>query len=167
MRKVRTFGTILGTLLIVTILLSDSAVADWTWVGDITYSIDCENPENALGEWDGNFATVGTNSPEPGPGDLMLDFGWGGISDFTYVWVIGTNLWGMEENYTINIFASDGETYCGPWNGNNDTYNHSFLTDDSGDDVWQYVQILGTTGQTDGTDTIYGPEIDAVGYEIP
>ncbi|UCE37054.1 MAG: hypothetical protein JSW00_16425, partial [Thermoplasmata archaeon] len=155
MRKVKTFGTILGTLLIATILLSGSVVATWKWAPEITYSIDCTNPEDALDAPDDTYATVGTNIPDPGTGDLMLDFGFTGIPDYTYVWVMGTDGWGLPENYTINIFLSDGETYCGPWFNNNDTYDHSFLTDDSGDDVWQYVQILGTTGQTDGTDTIY------------
>jgi hypothetical protein len=29
---------------------------------------------------------------------------------------------------------------------------------------WQYVIITGSSGSTDWTDPIYGPEIDAVGF---
>ncbi|UCE39244.1 MAG: hypothetical protein JSW00_08515 [Thermoplasmata archaeon] len=168
MRKVKTFGIMLGTLLIATILFSGSAVAAWYYAGSVYSAVDCENPEEALGAPDSSYATVGTNEPTPATGDLWLDMGFTGIPDNQLFTVFGTNGWGLKEEYTVEVYRDDFLASCGPWNNNWDTVDNNFTTGTSGSGhVWRYVKIDGEDGQTDATDTIYGPEIDAVGYEYP
>ncbi|UCE38183.1 MAG: hypothetical protein JSW00_02800 [Thermoplasmata archaeon] len=131
MRKVKTFGTILVTLLIATILSSGSAVAAWFYAGSVYSAGDCENPEEALGAPDSVYATVGTNEPDPALGDLWLDMGFSGIPDSQLFTVFGTNGWGKEEEYTVRVFLNDF-SYYDEWTDNKDTVDNNFTTGTSG-----------------------------------
>ncbi|UCE38643.1 MAG: hypothetical protein JSW00_05280 [Thermoplasmata archaeon] len=165
----RKYIAILGTLLIATILLSGSAIATWYYAGNVYIEGDCENSEYALGEPNFQYATVGTNDPDPAIGDLWLDFGFGGIPKGQLVWVYGWYGGGILEYYRVDVYANDGETSCSGGSYISDQINHSFYTGSYLPTglYWKFVRIQGETGSTGPSDTIYGPEIDAVGFEIP
>jgi hypothetical protein len=161
----RKYVTILGTLLIATILYSGSAVATWIYAGSVYSSTDCENPEDALGEPDGEWATIGTSDPIPACGNLILDFGASGIPNFETLWVIGQGT-GEDEDYQIFVYQEDFGKYWGP-RTRSDQGNEDFaLSDADPGHKWQYVLFYGVNGQTGPGDPIYGPEIDAVRFDL-
>ncbi|UCE74068.1 MAG: hypothetical protein JSV56_13780 [Methanomassiliicoccales archaeon] len=152
---------ILGTLLTVTILLSGSAVAIWYYAQDAS-GTDCTNELNARFAPDGNHATVGKNPSTLG--NLVLDLKtnpMGNSQDFTVFANSVVNetyhVEVMTDDLTINTSVGDG------W----DTENLTFTTPSAPGHNWQYIIIHGVTGLTNINDPIYGPEIDAVGWEAP
>jgi len=167
MRKVKRFGIILGILLIATILLCGSAVAPWTV--STSGSTNCTNPDNALGaSGTSGDATVGQNPSTLGV--LMLDLGSGNEMGadqlFTVYGYISIN--NINETYNITIYVDDDlRVSYGPYNGW-DSEELEFTTPLSPPDPeWRYIEITGRSGQTyfeNQYDTIYGPEIDAVGW---
>ncbi|UCE39252.1 MAG: hypothetical protein JSW00_08555 [Thermoplasmata archaeon] len=161
----RKYIAIFGTLLIATILLSGSAVAIGTYAGTVYAYTDCENPEEALDEPDTTYATVGTNIPDPATGDLWLDFGFVGIPDSTILRVYGTQGSGQDENYYIEVWRADWGDSCVGTGGHSDLVVNNFTTGTTPTSFWRFVNINGETGSTGPGDTIYGPEIDAVGYD--
>lgn len=159
---------ILGTVLIAAVLLiSGSAVATWIYATSVYSDADCENSENALDEPDGEWATVGTNNPDPTAGDLILDFGFVGIPDSTNVVVYGQDGAGIEEFYDVRFLKDDLTVDPRGWLGNSsDWTNNTFTTGIAGSGrFWEFIEIKGLTGSTGPSDLIYGPEIDAVGYD--
>jgi len=162
---------IIGILLIAAVLIiSGSAVAPWAvdWVE--AYTSNVTDPDNALDDA-GLYgdATIGQNSP-PLLGVLMLDLGSGnemGANQlFTvYGWSgLGVNIY---ETYNVTIYTDGLNDSYGPYNGwdSADLDFYTPLTPQAAE--WRYIEITGTYGEVQGGnqyDTIYGPEIDAVGY---
>jgi hypothetical protein len=84
---------------------------------------------------------------------------------FTVYGFYGNN--NIVENYTIKIYNSDMTTSAGPWSGDDDS-NQGFTTPSfPTGSTWRYYEITGTSGQVyfeNTDDTIYGPEINTVGW---
>lgn len=164
---------ILGTLLIAAVfIISSSALGQPThWVDhyEPTDTTNCSNPTWAEGSPDDDNATVGQNPSTLGV--LMLDLGtdpddWMPPSQlFTVCGYSGTGD-NINETYNITIYSNGMEDSYGPLNGW-DSAELDFTTPPTEDITWRYYQITGTSGLTSRSnedDTIYGPEIDAVGW---
>jgi hypothetical protein len=158
---------ILGTILIATILISGSAVAVENYIIYVHSSNNCTNPTNAIGSPDGSYASIGVSGSPPQLGWIILDFDLGTSmdpdQDFT---VYGTSGSGENESYLVSVWNQLMTIHTNVGTGY-DLTNHVFTTPSTGGQSWRYVQINGTSGSTGGDDgdTIYGPEIDAVGYD--
>jgi hypothetical protein len=154
--------TILGILIVSTILISSQAIAASYWIEDVYDSTDCTNPDNAEDEPDDTYATIGANPSKLG--NIVLDFGLHTAMDpdetFTVYGTRGTGLTETYDVYVLNPTMSKRE-YRG---SGEDTKYEDFTTPSTSGETWQYVEIDATSGGTIGNDTIYGPEIDAVGY---
>lgn len=156
--------TILGILLIITVLISGSSVATWRYVIWIDED-NTTNRDNIDGAEDGNFATLGVNTPTETLGWILLDLDRGyempPNQDFT-VFADSSE----SEQYSVYVSpSSTGGTYVG---SNYDTADHDFTTPSSGSGpTYRYIKLVGLTGYIIGGDPIYGPEIDAVGWDQP
>ncbi|UCE39364.1 MAG: hypothetical protein JSW00_09125 [Thermoplasmata archaeon] len=162
----RKYIAILGTLLIATILLSGSAVAQrWHYVDIVDSHTNCENEDDACGVPDNKYATVGTNFPSPTLGNLVLDLSeanlMGPNQDFTVYHQSNTN-----ETYYISVITDDKTVESTAWLGW-DTENLVFTTPSNEGLLWRYFNIEGETGEIEFgelEDIIYGPEINAIGW---
>jgi hypothetical protein len=162
----RKFIAILGTVLIAAvIIISGSAVAPW--VDHVEISTNCTNPDWAVGAPDLWHATVGQNPSTLG--ELLLDLDAGnemGASQLFTVYGFD-NIDNINETYTLTIFNNDFSASYGPYYGwdsaDLDFYTPAFPLSPE----WRFYGIIGTSGRIDFTnhvDTIYGPEINAVGW---
>jgi hypothetical protein len=160
----------LGTLFIVAIILiSGTAVATWVWAdhAEAFPNTYCSNPSNAAGAPDGNYASLGFEGPPPELGWILLD-------------LTSTNAMGPNQEFLVVAYTSINETYdvsvspdTNPANtqyvGSGwDTENLTFTTPSQPfDGQWRYILIQGTSGITAllGGDFVYGPDIDAVGWD--
>ncbi|UCE36281.1 MAG: hypothetical protein JSW00_12170 [Thermoplasmata archaeon] len=168
----RRFIAILGTLLIAAVfIISGSAVAGYVNEYIPEGSSAVTNPDEAEGPEDYTYATVGINSP-PTLGVLLLDLGdeenWmDAEQDFTvYGWEYGpgTNIF---EEYTVVIYNDGLTARYGPYYGDDDEDKVFQTPSTPTNPDWRYIEINGTSGEVDfenHDDTIYGPEIDAVGW---
>jgi hypothetical protein len=155
--------TIFGTLLITAIILiSGSAIAAEEFIVRVESYNNCTNPNSAVGSPNDAYATVGVN---PGSlGWILLDFGlataMGADQNFT---VYGMSS-GETEEYSVSIIEQYGyEVSVG---SGEDTTDNVFITPSAPPYYsWRWVNITGTSGNKGDGDMIYGPEIDAVGYE--
>jgi hypothetical protein len=158
----------LGTILIATILISGSAVAVTYWIFEINDYGDCTNITNIAGSDDNSYATIGVTGPDS-LGWAVLDFGEFNAmppsKDFTvYGWI---SMYNLEEEYSINVsYDPDDTDGVGLGNGV-DTSDEVFTTPSTQGRSWRYVIIRGLSGDTDGSDSNYGPEIDAIGWVWP
>jgi hypothetical protein len=158
----------IGTILIsAVILISGSAVATWIYASSVYSDEDCENSEEALGAPDEECATVGTNDPDPTIGDLWLDFGFAGISNDVDIYVYGDAVSNPPEYYTVYIYNNDLSYSSLLGSGQSDQTTNYFDTGSPNTGFWEFIRIIGTSGSTSPSDPIYGPEIDAVGYDSP
>ncbi len=160
------FITILGILLTTVILLSGSAVATWLYVGSVVSSKDCTNPDEAIGEEDGDHATIGINSPPT--------FGWinlslaalTGMPGYTAFTVFASST--VRENYSLQQVSLLFQKST-IWYGNDDTQDQYFISEGLRQpdiDLWRYFIIESEEGSTNETDPIYGSEIDAIGFDL-
>jgi hypothetical protein len=162
MRKIITiFGTLLITAII---LISGSVVATFVYGENIYNYENVQNRSNILGAPDFNDATLGINSPALGAIVVELNSSDAMPADqqFTvYAWGSAVN-----ESYSVSV-SEDGENdviYRGDgW----DQENYVFTTPSTPGKSWRYIHLAGATGQTGGTDSLYGPEVDAVGWDKP
>jgi len=154
-----------GTLVIVAIIIvSGSAVAAWVYAIDY-WEEKCTSPWLALYDPDYNHSTVGTNVPPTSLGILKLDLGAGNEmgpgQDFT---VFASSI--ISEIYGVKVYTPSNTTGEHLW-FQTDTADHDFTTPSTDNMVWRYIEISGITGSTGVGDPIYGPEIDAVGWDKP
>ncbi len=164
MRKVKRFGTILGTLLIAAVfIISGSAVAGWYYAYHVDSYQDCTDRFDALYEPDGSHATIGTGPPNETLGWIILDLGEQtgmlGGQEFT---VYANSP--VKETYKIRLISTNKLTYSSWWTGCDDTKNEDFTapgTPPQG--IWRYFEIHSEEGSSGGDP--YGSEIDAVGYD--
>jgi hypothetical protein len=160
--NVRRITTIMGIFLIFTILISSQVIAASFWIEGIDSSTDCTNPEEAIDEPDDTYATIGANPSKLGI--IILDFGvyaaMGPSETFT---VYGTRGTGLTETYNVSVWNPSKTDHRQIGSGEDTKYEDFTAPSDSGM-TWQFVQIDATWGSTIGNDTIFGPEIDAVGY---
>ncbi len=163
---------ILGTILIAAvILISGSAVAGtWHYIDHVESSVDCTNPDNAVGQDDGIHATIGINSSGLDPaklGAICLDLGSGNeMGPNQEFWVNASSRVSEEYNVWVTDDPADlaNHVYVGQ---NEDTAKHNFITPLTPNMSWRWVYIQGETGDDTNRDPTYGPEIDAVGWESP
>jgi hypothetical protein len=153
---------ILGTILIATILISGSAVAASWFIVYVDDSGSVTNINNILGGDDGSHASIGVNVG--GGGNL----GWAvlNLSDsapmppsttFTVFAAGGATT----EEYSINVSQYPNDV-VGVWLGNgDDSGDFDFTTPSLQGSAWQFIIIRALTG---AQDSIYGPEIDAIGW---
>jgi hypothetical protein len=160
----RKFVTLIGTLLIATILICGSAVAlTWYYLQSVVRSEDCTNPLEARFKEDGVHATLGVNTPTWKLGEIMLDLGEGNEMGHDQYFTVFANssVW---EQYRLWIHDDEDHSW-GPYEGADDD-NEIFKTPPITGVSWRYIEIHGITGASPVPfDPIYGPEIDAVGYE--
>jgi hypothetical protein len=73
----------------------------------------------------------------------------------------------VRENYSLRLLRQPAGAPSSWWTELDDTTNQ-YLTAPPSDlgptETWRFVEIHSDEGFTNGTDPIYGPEIDAVGY---
>jgi hypothetical protein len=158
------YVAIFGTLLIMVILLSGSSVAQ-TWHYALSQTnTNCTNPDYALGAPNPNDATIGQNPSTLG--SIILDLGaaneMGPDQDFTVYGDPG----GITEKYKVEVIegSSGGGGIIPVGFGQDTNAEEDFTTPSDFGKTWRYIRINGTSGSTGGGDTIYGPEIDAVGW---
>jgi hypothetical protein len=162
-------GTILGILLTITILISGSAVAVWHYARVITLNDDTTNEVEILYAPDDVHATLGENGPPKALGFVVVDLGVSHeIPHNTEFWVFATpgafyNNYKPEEYLVAVGESSDSFELVG---GDDDQGDHVFTTPNKPGNLYRYILITGTDGK-DGAagDTIYGPEVDAVGWQ--
>lgn len=156
---------ILGIFLItILIIISGSSVAVWKYIDHVDGYYQCTNPTWAVGSPDGQDATIGVSTPREKLGWIVLDLGEG-------------NEMGPSQNFTVFHSTAENETYTLTiWTVNNDTWhvypldywdteNLVFQTPPTSGKSWRYVQFDALDGSTGPQDWIYGPEVDAVGWE--
>ncbi len=164
MRKgLKRFISIIGTLLITTILISGSGVAPPThWALDIYTYYNCTNEEEALNASDGVHATLGINSP-PALGKIMLDLGEGnemGHEQEFYVYASSN----IRENYSLSLHSHNWSKQSEWYENNDDTTTVQLTTPEEQGWLWRYIEIESEEGQTGDNDLVYGSEIDAFGW---
>jgi hypothetical protein len=157
--NVRRIITILGILLIVTILISGSVVAPY--IISAAGSVNCTNQTYATGSPDTQHATAGKNSP-PTLGVLRLDFGSGNEMDPDQIFTVYASS-AMNESYGVQVESHNSTVQTAIGNGW-DTQNCDFTTPSESGWKWRWVIITGSSGVIAWNDAIYGPEVDAVGY---
>ncbi|UCG68273.1 MAG: hypothetical protein JSV09_10670 [Thermoplasmata archaeon] len=159
----RRFIAIFGPLLIMVILICGSAVAQ-SWHYALDYSeTNCTNPEEALYAPDSSYATIGENPSTLG--SITLDLGAANEMGPSQNFTVYGYLAGITEKYTVWVIegSSEGGT-VGIVGHGQDTNDEEFYTPATLGKTWRYIMINGTSGSTGVGDTIYGPEIDAVGW---
>ncbi len=159
-KKVAIFGTILIAAILI---FSGSAVATWVWVTWIDED-NTTNPDYINGAPDSNAATIGESSPDI-LGWIICDLGSSNVMPNSQNFsVFGYST--EPEDYTVWVSETHlrFEDYVG--SGTDDT-TEIFTTPSTGGDSWRYILICGTSGYITLTDPIYGPEIDAVGWDKP
>jgi hypothetical protein len=157
---------IFGTLLIAAVLLiSGSAVATWVYAIDNTSS-NCMNPDYAENDPDGYDASLGEHVPpaEPVLGWILLDLGsvnaMPANQDFTVFADSSSN-----ETYTVWVSETSDVEYKQYVGSGWDTEDLIFTTPSGSGTSWRYILICGTSGQPTPQDPLYGPDIDAVGWD--
>ena len=160
------FKAILGTVLIAAVfIISGSAVATMVYVEVYDWE-DCTNIDEIEGINDGTYATIGVNGP---PEKL----GW------VIVMLANSAVMGPSQDFTVfagSIIAEDYSVYVGEteyfafsmYVGDGvDTGNEVFYTPSTPGKLYPYIFIIGIYGERDpATDPIYGPDIDAVGFDL-
>jgi hypothetical protein len=150
MRKIM---AILGIILVVMIFMSGTATAAWVYV-EVVDHYQCTNPYNIEGASDYNDATLGQNGLPNKLGTITLNlttftvFASSTVREGYDVWI------GEDPNVETMVFVDTGV----------DDNDYVFTTPSTPDKSWQYILMHGLTGSTGAGDTIYGPDIDAVGW---
>lgn len=160
--------TTLGILLIVTILISGSAMAAWVWVTWIDEE-DTSNTDNIDGAPDTYVISLGQDGTPPVLGWVLVDLGSGNemppSQDFRVVAQSS-----VEEDYDVFIGITSDVPYMQYVGSGIDTRNETFTTPASPPTgMWRYILLQGQSGVTGalGGDHEYGPDIDAVGWDKP
>ncbi|UCE39246.1 MAG: hypothetical protein JSW00_08525 [Thermoplasmata archaeon] len=169
MRKI---VVMLGALLIAAVfIISGSAVAPWVYEYVPGGTCACTNPDYAESSPDYNYATIGQNPDTLGK--ILLDLGPNSANwmaedvPFTvYGWDSSSGV-NIVETYSIKIY-NDGMTVNASLGSRDDDSPQGFTTPSFPEDPeWRYYEITATSGDVyfeNEYDTIYGPEIDAVGW---
>jgi hypothetical protein len=161
--------TVLGALLTLTMLIGTSVPVQaqtWHYGQSIYYGYwgtqNCHNATNALSGPNTLFATAGTNGPPPALGKCVIDLGSGNEmgpnQNFT---VFATSV--VNETYWVTVWVDNTSRHSTGWYGY-DVKNYEFFTPPTSGKLWRFIEIVGITGSISGSDPIYGPEIDAVGW---
>ncbi|UCE36801.1 MAG: hypothetical protein JSW00_14985 [Thermoplasmata archaeon] len=165
----RRFIAILGTLLIaMVIIISGSAVATWvyvTWIDEDNTS----NTDNINGAPDDNYASLGEDGPPPVLGWVLLDLGSGNEMPFSQEFTVFADS-SMEENYSVWVGETTEKATMSYVGDGSDLDDEIFTTPSQPfNGSWRYIYIEATSGLTafEGGDYVYGPDIDAVGWDKP
>jgi hypothetical protein len=160
----------LGTLLIaMVIIISGSAVA-WVYVRTILIDSYCTNLNDILDPEDDTHATLGQGISTPGSATLDLGAGYemGPGQEFT-VFADGT-VEGNGKTEYYEVFVSQDNIEFETVGQDDDQSDHVFTTPDTPLSLWRYFIIECTENGGDydkDIDPIYGPEVDAIGWDQP
>ena len=152
----------LGTILIAAvILISGSVVAPCTWVYVITVteSGNTTDTNEILDIDDGVHITLGQ-----GPstlGYVIVDLGSSNAMPANQEFSVNASFGGQTEDYSVSV--SENLVVDVPVGTGDDSGDTTFDTPSTGS-AWRYIILTGTSGSTSGSDPIYGPELDAVGW---
>lgn len=155
---------IIGVLLTATVLISGPAVAVWVFVtyydpGISTY------PGNIDGPPDGYYATLGQNDDPPVLGWMLVDLGFGNEMPNDQGFTVFANSTESEEySVYVKVLPSSEAYYVG---SNYDTADHVFTTPQQSGPIYRYILLVGESGRISDSDPIYGPDLDAVGWDKP
>jgi hypothetical protein len=150
----------LGILFTTTILLSGSATAVYVYGVSIYGSNLSTNTNSILGAPDSNHATLGQNPSSLGY--IVVDLGASNAMPASTQFTVFADGGGITEYYTVSVSEDmTTESYVGY---DSDSGDKVFYTPSSGSS-WRYIRLAGATGSTSVWDPIYGPEIDAVGWD--
>ena len=164
----RKFVAIPGIILItVVLLINGPAVAQprWHFAVAVEDYERCVDPENALGQDDNDYASLGS-TPFEYYGWIILDLGedneMGALQLF---WVFADS--SVTEDYDVYVGATSNinDFVYLSWGKDNEDYNFTTPSYIAGDG-WRYVYIEATHAYLPG-DPYYGPEVDAVGFYGP
>lgn len=156
---------IIGSLLTVTVLLSGSSLAyQWHYVDSVFRAEDCTNEGDAVGAPNGDHATIGQSGEVAKLGIIILNMSIdNAIPPDTTFTVFASSA--IEETYNLSIIDEDWVYRIDYPSPKGDTTNQDFYVPGSPTVHWCYIEIRGLTGDdSDPSDPIYGPEIDAVGW---
>jgi hypothetical protein len=153
---------ILGTLLIATILISGPVIAAEEFIIRVENYENCTNQNEAVGSPDSTYATIGVNPSTLGW--IELDFATGTSMSPDQNFTIYGMSTGETETYNVTVIDQD-RTWFIPLGSGEDTTDEVFTTPSTEGLSWRWVNITATSGNKGTGDLIYGPEIDAVGYE--
>lgn len=152
---------ILGILLTTTIIIISgsevaaggygSSIVDWEYV---------TNKDWILGSDDDKAASLGTYPTNKGW--IIIDLGAGNaMPPNTQFWVNYTEN-AVEETYDVAVAETDVNVTHDVGDGD-DQSDHSFYTPSTGIS-WRYIILHCDYGATGGSDNLFGPEIDSVGW---
>jgi hypothetical protein len=159
-KGMKRIGTISGIAIIIMVLTSGSAFGTWYYAVSVYDYEDCTDPSNALYAPDNNYTSLGKDDTEE-LGWIRLDFGFfGGVPPGGNFTVFSNSL--ISENYSLILIATDGKTGSTGWYGLSDTSDQELQAPLGY--RWRFVEIRAEDGVHG--DYGYGPDIDAVGYEI-
>jgi hypothetical protein len=154
-----------GLLIVAMIIISGSAVATSYYVIRVDSQTSCTSASNILYTEDGSYATIGQNPSTLG--EIIIDFGVGtGMEDGDPFTIFADSI--KLETYKIRLINDATPPYRSSWwTGQDDTTDVVLYAPDPGSGrVWRYVEIHSENGDTsDDGDTIYGSDIDAVGFD--
>lgn len=160
MRKA--FGILVALLISILILISSSAVAAWYYAQSIQDSEHATNEDEILDHPDGFHATLGENPSTLGW--IRVDLGAGNGVPPKHEFTVFARFGGETEEYTVGM-SEDLFSEVSVGEGD-DSDDHVFYAPSTGTS-WRYIILSGKSGSTSISDPIYGPEIDAVGWESP
>lgn len=154
---------ILVTLITVGVLLSGYGTAQsWHWV-TVSAELNCTNIYEIEYATDGVDATIGENLPIETCGAVLLDLGSGNEMDPNQVFTVFADS-SFNETYNVSV-SEDGNFLTSVEVGEGwDTEDVEFTCPPDFGKTWRYIHINGTYGDSVVGDTIYGPDIDAVGW---
>ncbi len=158
----RKFLIILGSLFTIILLISSSGVAQ-TWHYGVTVhgSVDCANPDEILDAPDGVYCSIG-NGLLLRLGEIVVNLSNTGKMGSNQAFTIFASST-YSEDYSVTI-AEDPNFVTSEYLGQDDDLsNANFTTPGKVTSGWQYIKLVGITGDT-RADPLYGPDIDAVGW---
>jgi len=161
---------IFGTLLIAAVLIISGSAAAWVYAISQT-NVNCTDPDEARFAPNSDYASLGKHLPPADPvlGWILLDLGSINVmpanQDFT---VFAQS--SVEENYTVYVSETTDLQYKLYVGSGWDTEDLIFTTPLNPQATWyRYIYLEGLSGVTAGAgggDYAYGPDIDAVGWDM-
>lgn len=156
----RRIAAILGAFVIAVMVIISGSVVGAYWAVSVDSYQNVVNPDDALGGPDGNKSSLGDYQSSE-LGWIILYMGENPIPEDTDFQVYSTSQ--INETYKVRCLDSKKGNPTDWWDGY-DTGVLTFHTPATERDYY-YVEIHATSG-VDNDDPHWGPEIDAVGWDV-
>jgi hypothetical protein len=158
--------TILGTLIITSIILiSGSVVATFVYGESVYASDQASNVDNILGAPNPYDATLGENSPSEVNGAIVVELNSSDAMPADQQFTVYAGGTFLNESYNVSVSENGEDDVI--YIGDGDDQSDYVFTTPSWGSSWRYIHLTGATGSRHALDDIYGPEIDAVGWDKP